>query len=201
MIEHFLNNPIHFLVLILSYLIGSIPFGFVLTKLSGKGDIREIGSGNIGATNVLRTGHKLLALTTLVLDGAKGFLAVYLAERYQLQYFAAVAVMLGHMFPIWLKFKGGKGVATYGGLLFGLSVPLGGQAILAWLAFLAIFGYSSLAALLAALLVPFTAWLWSYGAPIFYTSSILSVLLIAKHYENIGRLIKGTEPKIRKKKD
>lgn len=197
MIDHFINNPMTFGVLGLSYLIGSIPFGYVLTKLSGKGDIRDIGSGNIGATNVLRTGHKLLALLTLLLDGAKGFLAVHFASRYQIQDFAAAAVMLGHMFPLWLKFRGGKGVATYGGILLGLSVPLGGQAILAWFCFLVIFGYSSLAAILAAILVPVTVWLWSYGEPLLYTTTILGTLLILKHYENIVRLVKGTEPKVR----
>ena len=197
MIDHFINNPITFAVLGASYLVGSIPFGYLLTRLSGKGDIRDIGSGNIGATNVLRTGNKLLALLTLLLDGAKGFVVVHFAHRYQIQDWAAGAVMLGHMFPVWLKFKGGKGVATYGGILFGLSIPLGGQAVLAWLCFLVIFGYSSLAALLAAVLVPFTVWLWSYGEPLLYVTLILGVLLILKHYDNIVRLIKGTEPKVR----
>lgn len=199
MIDHFINNPITFGVLALSYLVGSIPFGYLLTRLSGKGDIRDVGSGNIGATNVLRTGNKLMALLTLLLDGAKGFLAVHFAHRYQIQDWAAGAVMLGHMFPIWLKFRGGKGVATYGGILFGLSVPLGAQAVLAWLSFLVIFGYSSLAALLAAILVPVTVWLWSYGEPLLYTTCVLGGFLIIKHYENIVRLLKGTEPKVRNK--
>lgn len=178
---------------------GTIPFGLLFTKWAGKGDIRKIGSGNIGATNVLRTGSRFLALATFFADALKGFVAVYLGERFQVQDFAGVAVILGHMFPVWLKFRGGKGVATYAGVLFGLSVPLGAQAILAWVSFALIFGYSSLAALLAALLVPFTVWLWSYGEPLLYTTGALSFLLILKHYENIVRLIKGKEPKIGQK--
>lgn len=197
--HHFLNSPFPILVLIGSYFLGTIPFGLLFTKWAGKGDIRTIGSGNIGATNVLRTGNKFLALATFFCDALKGYGAVYLGERFQVQDFAAVAVILGHMFPIWLKFKGGKGVATYGGILFGLSVPLGAQAVLAWVSFALIFGYSSLAALLAALLVPFTVWIWSYGEPLLYTTGALSVLLILKHYENILRLIKGKEPKIGQK--
>lgn len=197
--HHFLNSPFPILVLVASYLLGTIPFGLLFTKWAGKGDIRKIGSGNIGATNVLRTGSRFLALATFSADALKGFVAVYLGERFQVQDFAGVAVTLGHMFPVWLKFRGGKGVATYAGVLFGLSVPLGAQAILAWVSFALIFGYSSLAALLAALLVPFTVWLWSYGEPLLYTTGALSFLLILKHYGNIVRLIKGQEPKIGQK--
>lgn len=200
MIDHFTNQPWAIGALVLSYLIGSIPFGFILAKLFSQKDIRTLGSGNIGATNVLRTGNKFLAFVTLILDGAKGFLAVYVSTHYQVEFFAAVIVMLGHMFPIWLKFKGGKGVATYGGVLFALSVPLGGQAVLAWLCFLTIFGYSSLAAILAAILVPLTVWIWSYGEHLFYTTLGLTALLLLMHHENIVRLIKGTEPKVRGEK-
>lgn len=197
--HHFLNSPFPVLVLVASYLLGTIPFGLLFTKWAGKGDIRKIGSGNIGATNVLRTGSRFLALATFLADALKGFVAVYLGERFQVQDFAGVAVILGHMFPVWLKFQGGKGVATYGGVLFGLSIPLGAQAVLAWVSFALIFGYSSLAALLAALLIPFTVWLWSYGEPLLYTTGALSFLLILKHYGNIVRLIKGQEPKIGQK--
>lgn len=197
--HHFLNSPFPILVLIVGYFLGTIPFGLLFTKWGGKGDLRKIGSGNIGATNVLRTGNKFLALATFIGDALKGYVAVYLGEKFQVQDFAAVAVILGHMFPVWLKFRGGKGVATYGGILFGLSVPLGAQAVLAWVSFALIFGYSSLAALLTALLIPFTVWIWSYGDPLLYTTGALSFLLILKHYENIGRLIKGKEPKIGQK--
>jgi glycerol-3-phosphate acyltransferase PlsY len=200
MVDHFLNNPLATLVVVGSYFLGSIPFGLLFTKWGGKGDLRTVGSGNIGATNVLRTGSKFLALATLIFDGLKGYAAVYLGEKFQVQDFAAGAVILGHMFPVWLKFKGGKGVAVYSGILFGLSVPLGAQAVLAWVSFALIFGYSSLAALLTAILVPLTVWIWSYGEPLLYVTVILSFLLIIKHYENIGRLIKGKEPKVGAKK-
>lgn len=167
--------------------------------MGGKRRYPKNGIGNIGATNVLRTGSHFLALATFLADALKGFVAVYLGERFQVGDFAGIAVIIGHMFPLWLKFQGGKGVATYGGVLFGLSIPLGTQAVLAWVSFALLFGYSSLAALLAALLIPFTAWLWSYGDPILYTTGALSFLLILKHYANIVRLIKGKEPKIGQK--
>lgn len=194
--HHFFSSPFPILVITAGYLLGSIPFGLLFTRWAGQGDLRKIGSGNIGATNVLRTGNKFLAVATLICDALKGYVAVYLGEQFQVGDFAAVAVILGHMFPIWLRFKGGKGVATYGGLLFGLSLPLGAQAVLAWVSFALIFGYSSLAALLTALLVPFTVWIWSYGEFLLYTTGSISLLLIIKHYENIVRLIKGDEPKI-----
>lgn len=197
--HHFLNNPLSILAIFGGYFFGSIPFGLLFTKWAGKGDLRKIGSGNIGATNVLRTGNKILALATFLGDALKGYLAVYIGEKFQVGDFCAVAAVLGHMFPIWLKFKGGKGVATYGGVLFGLSVPLGAQAVLGWVSFALIFGYSSLAALITAVLIPFTVWLWSYGEPLLYTTVGLSILLIIKHYENILRLIKGKEPKIGQK--
>ncbi|MFN7662366.1 MAG: glycerol-3-phosphate 1-O-acyltransferase PlsY [Alphaproteobacteria bacterium] len=197
--HYLLTNPVALLAIVGAYFLGSIPFGLLFTRWGGKGDLRTIGSGNIGATNVLRTGSKFLALMTFLCDFLKGYLAVYWAEKWQVQDFAAVLVVLGHMFPVWLKFKGGKGVATYGGALFGLSIPLGAQAILGWVSFALIFKYSSLAALLAALLVPFTVWLWSYGEPLLYTTLGLSFLLIAKHYENILRLMRRKEPKIGQK--
>tara|TARA_R110002050_G_scaffold118195_2_gene235421 strand:+ start:46017 stop:46643 length:627 start_codon:yes stop_codon:yes gene_type:complete len=186
-------------VIAVAYLVGSIPFGLLLTKAAGKGDIRKIGSGNIGATNVLRTGSKKLALCTMLLDLIKGFAVVYFAKHLNLFFEASIAVMLGHLYPVWLKFKGGKGVATYGGVLFALSWPLGLQAIIAWAAFLALFHYSSLAALLTSLLIPFTVWLWHYP-DILWVSIFLTILIWARHIDNLKRLIKGTEPQVGSKK-
>jgi glycerol-3-phosphate acyltransferase PlsY len=186
-------------VIIIAYLVGSIPFGLLITKAAGKGDVRKIGSGNIGATNVLRTGSKKLALLTLFLDLIKGFAIVYFAKFLNLFFPAALAVMVGHLYPVWLKFKGGKGVATYGGILFALSWPLGMQAVIAWIAFLALFHYSSLAALLTSLLVPFTIWIWHYP-DILEVSLVLTVLVWVRHIGNIKRLITGTEPQVGSKK-
>jgi glycerol-3-phosphate acyltransferase PlsY len=183
------------LVIVCSYLVGSIPFGLLITRIAGEGDIRTIGSGNIGATNVLRTGRKLLALLTLFFDFFKGWCMVFLAKEYGIESWAAVFVVLGHMFPIWLGFKGGKGVATYGGVLMALSIPLGIQAILGWIAFFVIFGYSSLAALLVSVLVPFSVWVWHYEGLLIATL-ILSALVGLKHIKNIQRLLKGEEPKV-----
>ena len=192
-------NLTFLMILLMSYLMGSIPFGLILTKAAGKGDVRSIGSGNIGATNVLRTGSKKLAIGTFLLDFLKGFFAVILAKKYDMASAAAIAAVVGHMFPLWLKFKGGKGVSTYAGVLMALSTPLGLQAFLGWIAFLIIFGYSSLAALLVTLLVPFTIWLWSYTG-LLMPSLILSTLVWAKHLGNIRRLLKGEEPKVGKRK-
>jgi glycerol-3-phosphate acyltransferase PlsY len=186
------------MLLVFAYLAGSIPFGLILTRAAGLGDIRAIGSGNIGATNVLRKGKKSIAFLTLLLDLLKGWCAVYVAKHYGIELWAAVLAVLGHMFPVWLKFRGGKGVAAYAGVLFGLSVPLGMQALLGWIAFLLIFGYSSLAALLVTVLVPFSVWLWHYDG-LLGTTIFLSVLIWAKHYDNIQRLLKGEEPKVGKR--
>src|SRR5215469_14649071 len=136
---------------LLAYLLGSIPFGLVLTRLAGLGDIRKIGSGNIGATNVLRTGHKGLAALTLLLDFGKGLVAVLLAREFgpDMAIFCGFGVILGHMFPVWLRFKGGKAVATAGGVLLALNWEIGVAAFLAWLAVAVLFRYSSLAALVA----------------------------------------------------
>ena len=183
------------LVLVCSYLVGSIPFGLLITRIAGEGDIRAIGSGNIGATNVLRTGRKILALLTLFFDFFKGWCMVFLAKAYGMESLAAISVVVGHMFPVWLGFRGGKGVATYGGVLMALSVPLGIQAILGWIAFFVIFGYSSLAALFVAVLVPFSVWVWHYEG-LLTTTLILSVLVGLKHIKNIQRLLKGEEPKV-----
>jgi len=180
------------------YLLGSIPFGLVITRLAGTGDIRAIGSGNIGATNVLRTGRKGLAALTLILDALKGTLAVIVADRYggqDLAVLAALGAFLGHLFPVWLGFKGGKGVATYIGLLLALAWQAVIVFCLVWLAVAAATRYSSLAGLVASLAVlPF---LWFDGylqeAQLF---ALLTVLMWAKHHANIGRLLAGTEGKI-----
>ena len=180
------------------YLLGSIPFGLVITRLAGTGDIRAIGSGNIGATNVLRTGRKGLAALTLILDALKGTLAVIVADRYggqDLAVLAALGAFLGHLFPLWLGFKGGKGVATYIGLLLALAWQAVIVFCLVWLAVAATTRYSSLAGLVASLAVlPF---LWFDGylqeAQLF---ALLTVLMWAKHHANIGRLLAGTEGKI-----
>jgi glycerol-3-phosphate acyltransferase PlsY len=198
---------------LLAYLLGSVPFGLVLTKLFGLGDIRKIGSGNIGATNVLRTGRKDLAALTLLLDGGKGALAVLLAGRFgpDLALIAALGAFLGHLFPVWLRFKGGKGVATFLGILLGIAWPVGVLACLTWLVTALLFRYSSLAALVAAALAPVYAWLlatfvspkvlWLGVSPqISELASLLAILVIVKHHQNIRRLLSGEEPKIGAKK-
>jgi glycerol-3-phosphate acyltransferase PlsY len=185
------------------YLLGSIPFGLLLTRMAGLGDIRNIGSGNIGATNVLRTGNKKLALATLLLDGAKGAVAVFLARWFffdpNLAVIAGACAFLGHIFPVWLKFKGGKGVATALGTWLALAWPIGVLACLTWLIVAVIFRYSSLSALLAVALAPvYAIWL---GTPALIVFGILvAVLCWIRHHENIRRLLKGEEPKIGKKK-
>jgi acyl phosphate:glycerol-3-phosphate acyltransferase len=182
---------------LLGYLLGSIPFGLLLTRAAGLGDIRKVGSGNIGATNVLRTGRKGLAAATLLLDALKGAVAVLIAA--QLGEIAAVGAaagaVLGHMFPVWLSFKGGKGMATTIGVMWGLSWPVGAIACAAWLVFAAIFRYSSLATLLAGVVAALAAWfLADPRAAILLT--LVVPLVWARHHQNIDRLLKGTEPKI-----
>ncbi|MEI8321077.1 MAG: glycerol-3-phosphate 1-O-acyltransferase PlsY [Alphaproteobacteria bacterium] len=180
-----------------AYFLGSIPAGYLLSKFFGHGDIRQKGSGNIGATNVLRSANKVLALFTLIFDVLKAYVAVYIGLKFNIELYCGVAVVVGHLFPVWLGFKGGKGVATYLGVLLALSFPLGIQAILAWMAFAFLFHYSSLAAILTGLLIPFTVWIWNYHGAL-PLCIILSTLVIAKHWQNIGRLIRGQEPKISK---
>ncbi len=188
--------------IILGYLLGSIPFGLVLTKLAGKGDVRDIGSGNIGATNVLRTGSKPLAAATLLLDGGKGAAAVLLAGMYgqDMAVLAGGAAFLGHCFPVWLKFKGGKGMATFLGTLLAIAWPVGLACCLTWLAVALIFRMSSLATLLAALLSPIYAY---YLADLQRAelAAFLALLIFIRHHQNIARMLKGDEPKIGKKKD
>ena len=188
---------------VLGYLLGSIPFGLVLTRLAGLGDIRNIGSGNIGATNVLRTGRKGLAAATLILDGGKGaiaaLIALYLAGP-QPALAAGFAAVLGHNFPVWLGFKGGKGVATTLGALFAVSWPVGLLACATWLAVAAVFRYSSLAALAALALAPVYAGLLGGGPGLVLMAAGLAVLAFIRHAANIRRLLTGEEPKIGTKK-
>ena len=184
--------------LIIGYLFGSIPFGLILTRCAGTPDIRSIGSGNIGATNVLRTGSKALAAGTLIGDTLKGTAAV-VAARYALgadaALVAAAGALLGHIFPVWLSFKGGKGVATYIGLLIGLAWPAAVAFCLIWLAVAALTRYSSLAGLVATGAMPFVLWLLDdqRTAMLFV---FLTVLVWVMHRPNIARLLDGTEPKI-----
>lgn len=190
------------LAALLGYLLGSIPFGLVLTRLAGLGDIRTIGSGNIGATNVLRTGNKPLALATLLLDSGKGALAALLAlwaAGPDAALLAAGGAMLGHTFPVWLGFKGGKGVATALGVLLAVAWPVGIGACLTWLVVAALFRISSLSALVALALAPVTA-LWLAGTPVAVLALFIAVLVFIRHDANIRRLLKGEEPKIGKKK-
>jgi acyl phosphate:glycerol-3-phosphate acyltransferase len=184
---------------IAAYLLGSIPFGLLVMKFGGYGDIRRIGSGNIGATNVLRTGNKALAALTLVLDAGKGALAVLVGWRFgnEMAAVAALFAFLGHLFPVWLGFRGGKGVATGIGILLAYAWPVGLLAIAAWL--LVAFGtrYSSLAALVAAALAPVFAWLILGQTLPIAVVLILALLVIARHAGNIARLARGEETKIR----
>lgn len=186
---------------VLAYLLGSIPFGLVITKAFGLGNLREIGSGNIGATNVLRTGSKPAALATLLLDSGKGAIAVLVArfmvgeDAAQL---AGLMAFLGHLFPIWLGFKGGKGVATYLGTLLALSFPAGIIACLTWLVAAAIFRISSLSALVAAVAMP-VALLFLGRADMVVLAIALGALIWVRHAGNIRRIANGTEAKIGKK--
>lgn len=185
---------------LLGYLLGSIPFGLLLTRAAGLGDIRKLGSGNIGATNVLRTGRKGLAAATLLLDALKGLVAVLVAD--QIGELAAVGAgagaVLGHMFPVWLSFKGGKGGATVLGVFMGLSWPIVAVGAGVWLLVLVTLRYSSLATLLSTALAAASAW-WLSPRPVAMLAAVLVLLVWAKHHENIRRLLAGSEPKIGKK--
>jgi glycerol-3-phosphate acyltransferase PlsY len=186
------------LAFLLGYLLGSIPFGLVLTKAAGLGDVRTIGSGNIGATNVLRTGNKGLAAATLLLDGLKGTLAVLLADHWFGQVpavLAGVGAFLGHLYPVWLKFKGGKGVATYIGVMLGLVPKAAALFAGVWLIVALATRYSSLAALIASLLVP-PALLLMGQPELAAVALLMTIVLLWKHRANIRRLAKGEEPKI-----
>jgi glycerol-3-phosphate acyltransferase PlsY len=186
--------------LLLGYALGSIPFGLLLARAMGKGDIRNIGSGNIGATNVLRTGSKGLAAAVLLLDLGKGFLAVWLAWQWlsEVAGAAALGAVLGHCFPLWLKFKGGKGVATTAGVCFGLWWPIGLAYAAVWLGLLAVARISSLAGMSAAVAAPIAAAALGREelVPVLVAIVVIVVLL---HRENIARLRAGTEPRVGKK--
>jgi glycerol-3-phosphate acyltransferase PlsY len=187
---------------LIAYLLGSVPFGLVLTRAAGLGDIRKVGSGNIGATNVLRTGRKDLAAATLLLDGGKGTAAALLGFRFggpDMAALAALFAFIGHVFPVWLGFRGGKGVATALGALLGLSWPAGLAACATWLAVAALFRYSSLASLVALAAAPFYA--WQLGLPQQgQVMALVFVLSLWTHRANVRRLLKGEESKIGQKK-
>ncbi|BBI21329.1 MAG: glycerol-3-phosphate 1-O-acyltransferase PlsY [Pseudomonadota bacterium] len=188
---------------LLGYLIGSIPFGLLLTRAAGMGDVRKIGSGNIGATNVLRTGNKGLAAGTLLLDLLKGLAPVLIAERLGGEVaaaFAAGAAVLGHCFPVWLGFKGGKGVATNAGVAFGLAWPVGLAYAFVWLSVLAIFRISSLAGMAAVVAAAAAAPLFGYPQ-FFPVLAAIALLIIYLHRANIARLAKGEEPRVGGSKD
>jgi glycerol-3-phosphate acyltransferase PlsY len=188
--------------LILGYLLGSIPFGLVLTKLAGTPDLRSIGSGNIGATNVLRTGRKGLAAATLLCDALKGTVAVIIAGYYggpNAAMLAALGAFLGHLFPVWLNFRGGKGVAVYIGVLIGLFWPAAVVFCVIWLSTAFISRYSSLSALVASFVTPIFLWWFGHSA-LAALFAVLTLLLFYKHRENIARLQAGTEGRIGQKK-
>ena len=184
-------------VAVIGYLLGSIPVGFLLARLGGYGDIRSIGSGSTGATNVLRTGSKGLAATTLILDFAKGAAAVAIGAHWGhlTALAAAVAVVLGHMFPMWLKFNGGKGVATALGVLTVLCWPVAAVAFLLWLAVVLVTQYSSLAALVAAVAAAALAG-FLVGRDSALVIAAIAVLVVLRHHANIRRLIAGSEPRV-----
>ena len=205
------------IVILFSYLSGSIPFGLILTKFFSGKDIRKIGSGNIGATNVLRTGNKFLAFTTLVLDALKGYLPVFITQNYfpDLIHLSCIIAFTGHVFPIWIKFKGGKGVATYLGILFALSIQLSLLFIFTWLAVSLIFKYSSVSSMFASLTVFIIHMIREIAGPIFKAMSeetsinheidlssplllfIFFILIIFTHRKNISNLKNKTEQKIK----
>lgn len=183
---------------VLGYLSGSVPFGLILTRMAGLGDVRSIGSGNIGATNVLRTGNKGLAAATLVLDALKGTVPAALGYHFlavEGGAIAGLAAFLGHIFPVWLGFKGGKGVATCIGVLFGLDWPMGLLFLVVWIATAAITRYSSLSALVATVAIPVVEFLVG-DVKIAALAAVMSVLVWIKHQANISRLLAGTENRI-----
>ncbi len=182
---------------VFGYLLGSIPFGLVLTRLAGLGDVRAIGSGSIGATNVLRTGNKGLAALTVLLDGGKGAVAVFLGAIYSpdMALLAGGGAFIGHLFPLWLKFKGGKGFATFLGVLLAANWPAGLLCCLTWLAVALLRRYSSLATLIASLAGPGYAY-WFGNLQIMELAAFMTVLIFICHHQNIHRLLIGTETKI-----
>ena len=208
-----MNYDLNYLVLVsifvFGYFFGSIPFGLILTKISGLGDIRKIGSGNIGATNVLRTGNKKIALFTLLLDGGKGAVAIYLItiilpkvfdnnfnmiEFYQCT--VAISAVVGHFFPIWRRFKGGKGVATGFGVILSLNLNIGIVALIIWVLIAKVFKISSMSALIAYFLIPVLMFYYETEIIYFLSSFLISLVCFVQHRENIKRLINRSEPKI-----
>ena len=190
------------LVAVLSYLLGSVPFGIVITRAMGLGDLRQIGSGNIGATNVLRTGNKGAAAATLLLDAGKGAVAVLVARATAGQdaaQLAALCSFLGHLFPVWLRFKGGKGVATFIGTLLALAWPVGLATCATWAVAALVTRISSLGALTAAALSSLWLVMFHQGQMMFLVA-ILTVLVYLRHWANLERIKKGTEPRIGQKK-
>ena len=186
---------------VIGYLLGSIPFGLLLTRALGLGNLREIGSGNIGTTNVLRTGSKAAAAATLILDGGKGAAAVLLARSLageDAAQLAGLMAFLGHCFPVWLKFQGGKGVATFLGLMLAMAWPVGIACCLTWIATAAVSRISSLSALVAALAAPLWAYLLGYPAVVLL-AGLLAVIVFWRHAANISRLLAGREPRIGQK--
>ena len=198
------NSPmtsVQFFVLAVGYLLGSIPFGLLLTLLSGRGDLREIGSGNIGATNVLRTGSKGLAAATLLLDAAKGAAAVIIAQNFwpEGELHAAAGALIGHMYPVWLKFRGGKGVATLLGVIAPLFWPAAAVYALIWIVLLLVLRISSVAGMIAAASAPVTAAIAGEMA-LFPIVLAFAILVLWKHRDNLVRLKAGTEPRIGRSK-
>ncbi len=190
----------YLVVALAAYILGSVPFGLIIARLFGLGDVRRIGSGNIGATNVLRTGNRLAAFLTLVLDAGKGAAAVLIARQFggeALAGVAGLAAMLGHLYPVFLRFRGGKGVATFLGTLLALAFPVGLAACATWLVIAVLFRYSSLAALVASLLAPVYMFAW-YHAHTAALVLFMAALVVYKHGANIRRLLAGKEPKIGK---
>lgn len=196
------SAPYYAMALAFGYLLGSIPFGLVFARMAGLGDIRSVGSGNIGATNVLRTGNRWVAAATLFADGAKGAVAVLIA-RYvagdTMAVLAGTAAFVGHIFPVWLGFKGGKGVATFLGLTLALSFPIGLAACATWLVTAAVTRISSLSALVAAALAPAYFWYADYWLIIPF-AVFYAVLIFIRHKDNIQRILAGEEPRIGAKK-
>ena len=187
---------------VIGYLLGSIPFGVIVARMMGLGNLREIGSGNIGATNVLRTGSKPAAAATLILDAAKGAVALLLARYFAAEdaaQVAALAAMVGHCYPVWLKFKGGKGVATFLGILLALAWPVGLSACLAWLIGAGLSRMSSMGGLFSAASSTILIVVMGFGAG-YLLSVLLAVIVFLRHRENITRIRAGTEPKIGQKK-
>ena len=196
---------LNILIIIIVYLIGSIPFAYILPKILGLGDIRNIGSGNIGATNVLRTGNKKIALVVLILDFLKGFIPLIILKNYlvsdengaDIYYIISLLAIIGHIFPIWLKFKGGKGVATYIGYIFALNYIYGLIFIFSWMLIALITKYSSLSSIISLLILPIIIYYFHYDSINLLILLSIGLLIISKHYSNILRLFNKTENKIR----